>query len=55
MPAASSLASPKSRIFALTACRHKDIRRLDIAMNDAFGMRRIQSVRDLHSVFEQPV
>ena len=40
-------ASPKSRIFNCPALRQKQIRRLDVAVHNAFGMGRFQRVGHL--------
>jgi len=44
-----SLASPKSRIFALAAPGHKNVRRLHIPVNNAFAVRGIQAVGNLYA------
>ena len=41
--------------FGLDATRHKNIRRLDVAMNDTFCMRGIERVGDLDSEVEHLV
>jgi hypothetical protein len=47
-----SFARPKSRIFASTLDK-KYIRGLDIAVDNAFGMRRIEAVGDLNADLQQ--
>ena len=48
-----NLANPKSRIFACPLLGDEDIGGLDVAMDDAFRMRRIQSIGNLNGQIEQ--
>ena len=41
--------------LGLAAIRHEDIRRLDVAMDDALRVRRIQRVSDLDGEVEQGI
>ena len=48
-----SFASPKSRIFTAAISRHEDVLRLQIAMHDAFLVRRGEAMGDLHRVLDR--
>jgi hypothetical protein len=47
-----TLVSPKSRIFAWTSACGKDIRTLDIAVDDSLGIRGVERVGDLNAPIE---
>ncbi len=40
---------PKVENLRRSALGHKDVGRLDVAVNDALGVRRVQRVRDINS------
>ena len=44
----SQLRQPKIQNLCVLALGHKDIRRLDIAVNDPLGVRGIQCISDLN-------
>ena len=44
---ASNFCQPKVKNFGVSAIGHKNIRRLDVAMHDALGVRRIERVGHL--------
>jgi hypothetical protein len=44
-PRLSNLGQPKIQNLRVTALGYKQVRRLDVAMHNAFGMRRIERVR----------
>ncbi len=46
-PNRSNFRQPKIQNLGIPALGDENVRRLDVAVHDAFGMRRIQSVRDL--------
>ena|SRR5437588_2554286 len=49
------LRQPEVQNFVLSAAGDEDVSRLDIAMDDTFGMSRIERVRQLDREFEQQI
>jgi hypothetical protein len=43
----ASLAKPKSSTFTCSRCRHEDVRRLDVAVDDPMRVRAIQRIGNL--------
>ena len=52
-PVLDEFGQPEIQNLCLPAIRHKNIRRLDVAMHDSFFVRRIQRVRQLNSNFQR--
>ena len=57
MPAAcpGNFGQPKVQYLRLTSLGDENIRRLDVAVDDAFGVGRIERIGDLHRQVHQPV
>ena len=53
LPCGVSFARPKSRILACPRLRDEDIGRLDVAMDDAAGVRGVERVGDLDADLQQ--
>ena len=52
-PFGKEFRQPKIEHLRLSALRHENIRRFDVAVDYSFGVRRIQSFRDLNPEFQR--
>ena len=53
LPALKKLRQPKVQNLGFSPLRHKDVRRLDVAMDDAHGVGGFQPLGDLDRKIEQ--
>jgi len=50
-----NLCQPKIQNLGVTACGNEDVRRLDVAMNDTFGVGGVERVSDVNRQTEQNI
>ena len=50
---ANLFGQPEIQNLSVTALRHENVRRFDVAVNDALAVRRVQRVRNLDAEIEK--